>query len=142
MVHRHNRNSRFLCRWLNDGRAESEALLEQRTVVPEGVMDITVGRGSEQLWIDVAIVAPTSACQRTLRSRARTDGSAAKAEEQVKRRRYGQRCIPFVVEAGGRPGASARALLMQFALDEPSLATILAYGGPAAIESGAVQVYT
>ena len=162
IVRRHNRCSRYLCRWLNDGRAESEALLEQRTLVPEGVMDITVGSGSEQVWIDVAIVSPTSSCSRTLRSRARVDGAAAKAEEKIKRRRYGARCSPFVIESGGRPGASARALLMRFALHEPSLGedigrawqslssiiqaetalgAIQAYGGASALKAGRVEVF-
>ena len=163
IVRRHNRSARYLCGWLNDGRAESEALLEQRTLVPEGVMDITVGSGSEQLWIDVAIVSPTSSCARILRSRARIDGAAAKAEEKIKRSRYGSRCTPFVIESGGRPGASARALLMRFASHEPSigqdishvwqalssiiqaetaLGAIQAYGGTTALKSGTVEVFT
>ena len=163
IVRRHNRTSRYLCRWLNDGRAESEALLEQRTIIPEGIMDITVGSGSEQQWIDVAIVSPTSSCSRTLRSRSRVDGSAAKTEEKVKRQRYGARCSPFVIESGGRPGASARSVLMRFALHEPSLGqdigrawqalssiiqaetalgAIQAYGGASALRSGRVVIFT
>jgi len=126
-------------------------------------MDVVVGHGNLQVWIDVAVVSPTSECTRTLRTRARKDGDAARTEEQVKRRRYGARVSPFVVEAGGRPGASARALLMKFALEDPtvaldvghawlavssiiqsetSFAMLTAWGGSAALASGEVMLYT
>ena len=41
---------------------------EQRRVQQDGRMDIVVGHGESQDWIDVAIVAATSANDRTTRS--------------------------------------------------------------------------
>ena len=120
IVRRHNRASRYLCSWLNDGRSSCEALLEQRTIWPAGVMDITAGTGSQQVWIDVAIVSASSSSTRELAHRAKVDGAAARTEEQVKRQRYGARVVPFVVEAGGRPGPSARSVL-SYAIDEPTV---------------------
>ena len=126
IVRRHNRISRYLQEWLNAGRADAEALLEQRVLIPDGVMDITVGHGSQQVWVDVAVVSATSDCPRFISSRAKKDGVAARAEEAAKRRRYGARVRPFVLESGGRPGASARALLAEFALDDPTSSTDVA----------------
>ena len=94
-------------------------------------------------------------------SRAVKDGLAARDEEKVKRRRYGPQVSPFVLEAGGRPGASARALLMKYAVDEtnPSseiglawqqlscilqgetaLGILTAWGGSAALASGRARL--
>ena len=122
-------------------------------------MDLTLG---EQL-VDAAVVAPTSACERTLRTRARVDGAAARTEEQVKRRRYGARVHPFVVESGGRPGNAARAFLMRHALadddgvsndvseawqsisaivqGETALALLRAWGGSAALHEGSAELF-
>ena len=122
---------------------------------------MVVGHGDSQIWIDVAIVAPTSSCPRTLTSNAKKDGSAARTEEGVKGRRYGAGVTPFVLESGGRPGSCARSLLMKFASDnapvgvevgrawqaisciiqaETSLATLTAWGGSSALAGGRVAI--
>ena len=52
--------------------------------------------------------------------RAARDGAAAASEENDKRRRYpGPDLVPFVVEAGGRLGESAEALLRSVAPKDP-----------------------
>ena len=152
----------WLAEWLKENRAESEVRLEQKLSDPEGRMDVVVGYGSDQDWIDVAIVSPSSTCPRTLQSRAKKDGIGARTEEGIKRRRYGSRVSPFVIEAGGRPGASARAILMRYALDDPSisidvgaawraisclvqsdraLAVLTAWGGSRALEAGKACIF-
>ena len=162
-VRRHNRLVRWLARWLQDGRSEVDVRVEQSLLQqPPGRMDIVLGHGDSQTWIDVAIVTATSESQRTLQTRAGKDGHAARTEEQVKRRRYGPRVCPFVIEAGGRPGQSARSILMEYALpDEPSsveignawlaiscivqaetsLAMLTAHGGSAALASGNTVIF-
>ena len=162
-VRRHNRLVRWLAGWLKDDRADSEVRCEQSIVQdPPGRMDIIVGHGDSQVWIDVAIVAPTSNCQRTLQTRSRRDGHAARTEEQVKRRRYGTRVSPFVIESGGRPGFSTRTILMTFALpdttpsveigsawlaissiiqSETSLAMLTAWGGSPALTGGRAAIF-
>ena len=84
-------------------------------------MDVTVAQDPQAVWIDVAVVSPSSSCPRALRQRARRDGAAARDEEGIKRRRYGRRVSPFVIEAGGRPGWAARAVLMRFAAEDASM---------------------
>ena len=96
---------------MQDGRAPGHAQLEQRVTSVEGVMDVTIAQDPCSVWIDAAIVSPSSSCPRILQQRARTDGAAARTEEQVKRHRYGSRVQPFVIETGGRPGPSARSNL-------------------------------
>ena len=68
-------------------------------------------------WVDVAITAAPTSCVRSLRARARTDGCAARDEEGVKRSRYHGRAVPFVLEAHGRAGPAARALIRKFCCD-------------------------
>ena len=162
-VRRHNRLVRWLAAWLQDGRVDSEVHLEQSIVQdPPGRMDVVVGYGAAQVWIDIAVVSPTSTCQRTLQTRAAKDGHAARTEEQVKRRRYGTRVSPFVLESGGRPGPSARTILMTFASpdvstsievgtawlavssiiqSETSLAMLKAWGGSSALTSGRAAIF-
>lgn len=161
-IRRHNRLSRWLAAWLRQSRAPGEVLLEQRVHQEEGVMDITIAQDPRAVWIDVAIVVPSSACVRTLRQRARTDGAAARTEEGVKRRRYGDRVDPFVIETGGRPGRSARAVLMRYAREEvaasvelsnawqsisaivqaeTSRSSLQAWGGLAALDAGIIRLW-
>ena len=154
---------KWLASWLKEGRADSDVHLEQSIFQdPPGRMDAVVGHGDSEVWVDVAIVSPTSASERTLQSRARKDGHAARTEEKIKRRRYGTKVHPFVIESGGRPGFSARALLMACALPdaelsneigsawlavssivqaETSLAMLTAWGGSAALKSGRVGIH-
>ena len=162
IVRAHNRLSCWLADWLKQSRAASEVHMELKLSAPEGRMDVVVGHGSDQDWIDVAIVSPSSTCSRTLQSRAKKDGSGARAEEGIQRRRYGSRVSPFVIESGGRPGASARAILMRYALDDPTisadvgtawraisclvqsdraLAVLTAWGGSRALESGRARIF-
>ena len=162
IVRSHNRLTKWLASWLREGRADSDVALEQKITAPDGRMDVVVGHGSEQDWIDVAIVSPSSSCPRTLHARARKDGDGARVEEGVKRRRYGTRVSPFVIEAGGRPGASARSILMRYALPDEgisvelgsawraisnvvqadrALAVLTAWGGSPALKSGAARIF-
>ena len=61
-IRRHNRVARWLARWLEDGRSDSTVALEQKIAQADGRMDVVVGLGDSQVWIDVAIVAATSEC--------------------------------------------------------------------------------
>ena len=83
-------------------------------------MDITAGTGSQQVWIDVAIVSASSSSTRELANRAKVDGAAARTEEQVKRQRYGARVVPFMIEGRRRPGPSARSVLSSYAVEDPT----------------------
>ena len=162
-IRRHNRVARWLAGWLSQERAPGEVLLEQRVYQENGIMDITVAQAPRTAWIDVAIVSPSSACRRMLRQRAKTDGAAARDEEGIKRRRYGGRVDPFVVECGGRPGRSARSILMRYAAEDATLSqeighawqsvsTIVqsetsrsllsAWGGQSALNDGKIEIYT
>ena len=162
-IRRHDRLVRWLAGWLQDDRADDEVRLEKSIVQdPPGRMDVVVGHGESQVWIDAAIVSALSSSQRTLQARSSKDGHAARTEEQVKRRRYGTRVSPFVIEAGGRPGNSARAILMTYALPdsplsvevgsawlaiscivqaETSLAMLTAWGGSSTLTSGQAAIF-
>ena len=65
----------------------------------------------------MAVTSATSSCCRSLEARARTDGRAARDEEGVKRSRYRGLAQPFVLEAHGRPGPAAQALIRAFSTD-------------------------
>ena len=80
-----------------------------------GRLDITFVREGVPGWIDVATTSVTSSYARARAERARKDGAAARAEKHVKRSRYHNRAQPFVLEAHGRPGRSAMALVRAFA---------------------------
>ena len=115
---RHDRLARWLRGWLADGRVDGEVLLEQVVSDPPGRLDVVFADSGRRIWVDVAIPSVTSGCPRTARARARTDGLAARAEEQHKRRKYRGLAHPFVIEALGRPGAAARSLLTRFASED------------------------
>ena len=67
-----------------------------------------------------SIPTASSACPELVRSRAARDGAAAARAEDGKRLRYpGPDLVPFAVEALGRPGAEAVALLRSLAPTEP-----------------------
>ena len=149
--------------WLREGRADSDVRLEQSLFQdPPGRMDVVFGHGDSEVWVDAAVVSATSTSQSILQSRAKKDGHAARTEEKVKRRRYGTKVCPFVIESRGRPGSSARAFLMALALPdselsseigsawlavssivqaETSLAMLTAYGGSAALLSGQIGIH-
>ena len=68
-----------------------------------------------QVYVDVAVTDSVTACLQDLRARARKNGVAAASLEDRKRLRYpGPDLRPFVVEAMGRLGASANALLKAY----------------------------
>ena len=115
VIVRHDRSVRWLHRWLLQGRLNSEPRLEQ--VLPEecGWLDVVFQEAGTTLWVDFAVTAAATTCTRTTTANARADGAAAKAEEGVKRSRYHGRATPFVVESGGRPGASAMSFVRRFA---------------------------
>ena len=115
IIRRHDRIVRWLQRWLSQGRVGSEPRVEQ--VLPEehGRLDIVFQGGGTNVWVDVAVTAAVTASERAVASHAKTDGAAARAEEAVKRTRYHSRATPFVLEADGRPGPSAKQFLRRYA---------------------------
>ena len=123
VVRRHDRIVQWLVEWLADGRADSEVLAEQAVPsqeFPDGRLDVTFDHEGTRVWIDVAVVTVATSNAREARRRARTDGTAARDEEVSKRSRYMGLATPFVVEAHGRPGECARAIIGKFAQDKGS----------------------
>ena len=114
----HDRVARWLRDWLDNGRVDSEVLLEQVVTDPPGRLDVVFGHEGRRIWVDVALPSVTSSCARTLRNRAKTDGIAARDEEKHKKAKYRGLATPFVIERQGRPGRSARSFLIRFALEE------------------------
>ena len=162
VIARHDRPVRWLHRWLSQGRLNSEPRLEQ--VLPEesGRLDIVFQEAGSTVWVDVAVTAAATTCARSTAEHARKDGGAARAEEAVKRSRYHGRATPFVLESGGRPGASAQSFVRRFAqvagegfntspahawscissaLQTGNAAIELAAFPPGAVQSGDVQFY-
>ena len=93
-------------------------LLEQVVTDPPGRLDVVFGHAGRRIWVDVALPSFTSACQRTLRSRAKVDALAARDEEKHKKNKYRGLATQFVIERQGRPGRSARSFLTMFAHEE------------------------
>ena len=76
---------------------------------------------ARSVYADIAIVAASTVTPQEKRARAARNGAAAASAEDGKRLRYpGPNLIPFVVEALGRPGDDAVALLRSFAPTEVS----------------------
>jgi hypothetical protein len=114
VIARHDSLSRWLQRWLAQGRAHSIPRLEQ--VLPEeaGRLDLVFQDAGTTVWVDVAVTSAVTTNQRALQARSRSDGVAARAEESVKRSRYHGRATPFVLEADGRPGTSAKTFIRRY----------------------------
>ena len=114
VIARHDRAVRWLYRWLSQGRLNSEPRLEQ--VLPEesGRLDLVFQDSGTTVWVDLAVTAAATTSARTTAANARKDGGAARAEEAVKRSRYHSRATPFVLESGGRAGASALSFVRRF----------------------------
>jgi hypothetical protein len=73
------------------------------------------------VFVDLAFVTARSRNPTALRAQASRDGAAAEREEDDKRRRYpGPDLRPFVVEALGRMGDDAAALLRDVAPLDPT----------------------
>ena len=117
VIHRHDRCVRWLHRWLSEGRVSSQPRLEQ--VLPEeaGRLDIVFQDDGSTVWLDLAVTAAATSCARTVHANARKDGTAARAEEAVKRSRYHSRAMPFVLKADGRPGSSALTFIRRYSQD-------------------------
>ena len=120
VVRRHDRIVRWLAEWLTN-RVETDVFIEQALPVDgetTGRLDVTLGPGGRRLWIDVAVVTvmTTSAVDRLQRSR--IDGAAAHQEAGRKKTTYRGLATPFVVEAFGKPGDTARSILGRFAADQ------------------------
>ena len=120
VVRRHDRIVRWLVEWLTN-RVGTDVLIEQAMPVDgetTGRLDITLGSSGRKLWIDAAVVTvmTTSTVDRLKRSR--IDGAAARQEEGRKKTTYRGLATPFVVEALGRPGDTARSILGHFAADQ------------------------
>ena len=86
-------------------------------MLPEeaGRLDLVFQDAGTTVWVDVAVTSAVTSNERTLQARARSDGAAARAEESVKRSRYHSRATPFVLEADGRPGGSAKSFIRRYA---------------------------
>jgi hypothetical protein len=117
VIQRHDRVLRWLHQWLSQGRTSSPPQMEQVLPSEHGRLDVTFVQEGVPWWVDVAITAAATTCLRSLRTRAKTDGSAARDEEGVKRSQYHGRAMPFVLEAHGRAGPAARALIRKFCCD-------------------------
>ena len=115
VIQRHDGLTRWLCKWLSQGRTSGPPRLEQVLPSERGRLDVVFTDDGLAYWCDVAVTSATSTCQRSLQSRANTDGAAARAEEAVKRHRYHGKAIPIVVEADGRPGPNCLAFIRKFA---------------------------
>ena len=119
---RHDRISKFLHGWLQDGRSDSDVLLEQLVAgADQGEgdrLDVTFESGGRRIWLDVAVVTTYTTSRRDRARRAKVPGAAARAEEAHKRSRYRGLATPFVIEAGGRPGDSARTIIAKYAVDK------------------------
>ena len=120
VIRRHDRIVRWLAKWLGE-RVDTEILVEQS--FPHGPntdarLDITFESGGRRIWLDVAVVTVLTADVANRIRRANVDGAAARQEEGSKRSKYQGRATPFVIEALGRPGESARSVLGRFAADQ------------------------
>ena len=135
VIQRHDRVLRWLHRWLSQGRTSSPPLIEQVLPSENGRLDITFVQEGVPRWVDVAITAATTVCERSLAARAKIDGRAARDEEAVKRSRYHGRAQPFVLEAHGRPGPSAMAFVRAFSVDGDATASESAADAWAALSS-------
>ena len=94
-------------RWIRDSRVAGGWRIEAAR------LDVSfVDKHGRRVFVDVSVTDAASDDKERVRRRARADGVAADAQEDVKRLRYpGADMIPFVVEALGRPGESAIGLL-------------------------------
>ena len=117
VIERHDRAVRWLHRWLSKGRTSTPPEMEQVLPSENGRLDVTFTQDGMPWWVDVAITTAPSACTRSQAARAKSDGRAARDEEQVKRSRYHNMAYPFVLEAHGRAGPSALAFIRAFSAD-------------------------
>ena len=76
----------------------------------------------QRVYIDVVVAAAATTNPEMARSRAARDGAAAARAADAKRVRHpGPDLVPFAVEALGRPGRDAAALLRSLAPADPEL---------------------
>ncbi|CAK0810188.1 unnamed protein product, partial [Prorocentrum cordatum] len=77
-------------------------------------------QNAQRAYVDVCVPAASSTCPELLRARAARDGAAAARAEDGKRLRYpGPDLVPFAIEALGRLGDDAVALLRACAPEDP-----------------------
>ena len=75
-----------------------------------------VDDGGRRVYVDVTVVDAATVMQDVERTRSRREGAAAARAEDQKRLRYpGPALVPFAIEALGRPGEAAEALLRSLA---------------------------
>ena len=83
-------------------------------------LDVCFVDQGRKVYVDVAVTESATTCSQTLRARAKRNAAAAIDMEDRKRIRYpGPALRPFVVEALGRCGPGALALLKSLAPTEP-----------------------
>ena len=117
VIERHDRGVRWLHKWLSQGRTSTPPQMEQVMPSENGRLDITFVQDGMPRWVDFAATSAPSTCPRSLAARAKADGRAARDEEQVKRSQYHNGAQPFVLEAHGRAGPSARTFIRAFSAD-------------------------
>ena len=133
IVRRHDRIRDWLAKWL-------AKMLNQQTATEQYVpkwdrwransqgvaqlerarLDVVFQGLTGPVYIDVAIVEAGVGSPHAQRLRSKNDGEAAAREEDDKRKRYpGPDLVPFVLEAGGRLGEAAEALIRSVAPKDP-----------------------
>ena len=81
---------------------------------------VFTNKHGQRVFVDVSVTDAASEDRERAQRRARADGVAAAAQEDVKRLRYpGADMVPFVLEALGRPRDSAIDLLRGLAPSDP-----------------------
>ena len=80
------------------------------------VLDVVWHEDGQMIAIDIAVVHADSCDHARRQAAAGRDGVAAARSERAKRSRYdGLAITPFVLEAGGRPGAAAQSIVRSLA---------------------------
>ena len=161
IIARHDAGVRWIHKWLGQGRTSAPPVLEQGLPDEDGRLDVVFQDDGRTYWLDFAVTNAGTNSRRHVQTNARTDGAAARAEEGVKRWRYHGRALPMVMEAGGRPGASALAFIRAYAqeadegfsvsashawaslssiIQSRTAAGILAAWGPKALHAGRIRL--
>ena len=129
-MHRHDRIRDWLAGWIAEHSGQTVATEQyvprwdrrkQDGTLERARLDVVFqDHNGQTVYVDVSVPAASTTCPATARTRMARDGAAAARMEDSKRLRYpGPTLVPFVVEALGRPGSDAVALLRSFAPTDP-----------------------
>ena len=125
-VGKHDRLRDWLAKWISDVGArptKTEQIVPRWACarpdgsIQEARLDVSfIAATGHRAYVDVSVVAASTADPERQRRRAGRDGEAARAMEDTKRLRYpGADLVPFVFETLGRPGESAKSFLRSIA---------------------------